>query len=66
MRQWWPSASSSRSPMPRRERRAAPRSSAQPLVEVVDVQQRGVAALERDELRARVAEPVGHLQRLAR
>ena len=63
MRQWWPSASSSRSPI-----RAASASSSslrpQALVEVVDVQQRGVAALERDQQRARVAEPLGHLQRL--
>ena len=36
----------------------------QPLVEVVDVQQRGVARLERDQPRARVVEPVRHLQRL--
>ena len=36
----------------------------QPLVEVVDVQQRGVAALERDQQRARVVEPVRHRQRL--
>ncbi len=52
MRQWWPSASSSRSPI-----RAASASSssleAQPLVEVVDVQQRRVAALERDRASAR-------------
>ena len=43
MRQWWPSASSSRSPTALRQREqllAQP----QPLVEVVDVQQRGVAA----------------------
>ena len=63
MRQWWPSASSSRSPTSLRQREqllAQP----QPLVEVVDVHQRGVARLERDQQRARVAEPVRHLQRL--
>ena len=63
MRQCWPSASSSRSPTSRRQREqllAQP----QPLVEVVDVQQRGVAGLERDQQRARVVEPVRHLERL--
>ena len=64
MRQWWPSAASSRSLDPRSASGEQLLAQPQPLVEVLDVQQRGVAGLQRASQRARVAEAAGHLQRL--